>query len=174
MPIGLFREFRLFILKSSAAEVGIGLVLGAAFSNVIDSFVSDVLLPPVGVFLAKMNFSNLFITLGGAHYRSLQEAEEAGAATINYGLFITSFIRFVIVVFIIFLVIRQMNRWKKPDQHPIDAMTKKDCPYCRMPIPSQAIKCPNCSSSLQMKKEKTEDSRPRLRLNIKKNTERVR
>ncbi len=163
----------MFILKSSAAEVGIGLVLGAAFSNVVDSLVSDVLLPPVGVFLAKMNFSNMFITLGGGSYQSLQEAEQAGAATINYGLFITTFIRFVIVVFIIFLVIRQMNRWKKPDQHPIDAMTKKDCPYCRMPIPSQAIKCPNCSSSLKVDSKKEETLNPRLRLNIKNNKKRI-
>ncbi len=132
------------------------------------------LLPPVGVFLAKMNFSNLFITLGGGSYRSLQDAEQAGAATINYGLFITSFIRFVIVVFIIFVVIRQMNRWKKPDQHPIDVMTKKDCPYCRMPIPTKAIKCPNCSSNLEIKPVKDDDSETMLRLNIKKNNKRVR
>lgn len=127
------------------------------------------LLPPVGVFLAKMNFSNLFITLGGGHYTSLSEAQEAGAATINYGLFITSFIRFLIIVFVIFLVIRQMNRWKKPDQHPMDAMTKKECPYCKTAIPSKAIKCPNCSSDLDDWKENRSRKKtsPNLRLKIK-------
>nr|WP_272446244.1 large conductance mechanosensitive channel protein MscL [Aquibacillus salsiterrae] len=149
--MSLFKEFRQFILRGSAAEVGIGIVLGAAFSGLIDSLVSDVLLPPVGVLLAKMNFSNLFITLGDGNYTSLSAAKEAGAATINYGLFLTSFIRFIIIVFVIFMVIRQMNRWKKPGQNPVDAMTKKECPYCKMGIPSQAIRCPNCSSDLEIK-----------------------
>ncbi len=157
----------MFILKGSAAEVGIGLVLGAAFSSVIDSLVSDVLLPPVGVIMAKMNFSNLFITLGGGDFNTLAEAQEMGAATINYGLFITSFIRFLIIVFVIFLVIRQMNRWKKPDQHPVDSMTKKECPYCRMAIPSKAIRCPNCSSDLEELPEERVKKKPDLRLKIK-------
>ncbi|MDL4841166.1 large conductance mechanosensitive channel protein MscL [Aquibacillus sp. LR5S19] len=166
--MGLFKEFRLFVLRGSAADMGIGLVLGAAFSGFIDSLVTDVLLPPVGVLLAKMNFSNLFITLGGSHYQSLNEAKEAGAATINYGLFITSFIRFVIILFVMFLVIRQLNRWKKPGQHPVDAMMKKECPYCRMSIPSKAIKCPNCSSDLDDKKEESSyKPKSALRLKIK-------
>ncbi|MDC3422081.1 large-conductance mechanosensitive channel protein MscL [Aquibacillus koreensis] len=150
--------------------MGIGLVLGAAFSGLIDSLVTDVILPPIGVLLAKMNFSNLFITLGGeTHYDTLTKAQEAGVATINYGLFITSFIRFVIVLFVIFLVIRQLNRWKKPGQHPVDSMTKKECPYCRMSIPSKAIKCPNCSSDLDEVGEKRikNTSSPRLRFKAK-------
>lgn len=117
-----------------------------------------------------MNFSNLFITLGsGGPYTSLTQAQEEGAATINYGLFITSFIRFVIVLFVIFLVIRQMNRLKKPGQHPVDAMTKKECPYCRMSIPSRAIKCPNCSSDLNEDKmeSRVKKQKPKLRLKVK-------
>ncbi|WP_153737391.1 large conductance mechanosensitive channel protein MscL [Aquibacillus halophilus] len=161
------KEFRQFVLKGSAADMGIGLVLGAAFSGLIDSFVSDVLLPPIGLLLHKMNFSNLFIVLGGTHYSSLKEAQEAGAATINYGLFITSFIRFMLVVFVIFLMIRQMNRWKRPDQHPVDSMTKKECRFCRMSIPSQAIRCPNCSSDLEEFQDQRQKPKHKSNLRLK-------
>ncbi len=156
------------MLRGNVADMGIGIVLGAAFSGLVDSLVKDVLLPPFGVLLAKMNFSNLFIPLGGGHYTSLAEAQEAGAATINYGLFLTSFIRFVIVLFVIFIVVRQMNKWKKPDQHPADAMTKKECPFCRLPIPSQATKCPNCSSDIdEPPQRKRLTSKDAVRLRIK-------
>ncbi|WP_255639654.1 large conductance mechanosensitive channel protein MscL [Aquibacillus saliphilus] len=162
------KEFRQFVLKGSAADMGIGLVLGAAFSGLIDSFVSDVLLPPVGLLLAKMNFSNLFLVLGGGHYSSLKDAQEAGVATINYGLFITSFIRFIIIVFVIFIMIRQMNRWRRPNQHPVDSMTKKECPFCRLPIPSQAVKCPNCSSELdEQNRSQISTNKSKLRIKIK-------
>ncbi|WP_407271534.1 large conductance mechanosensitive channel protein MscL [Radiobacillus sp. PE A8.2] len=167
ITIGLFKEFRQFAIKGNAADMGIGMVLGAAFSGLIDSFVSDVLLPPVGIVLAKMNFSNLFFSLDGSYYSSLSDAQEAGAATINYGLFITSFIRFIIILFVIFIVIRQMNKWKQPNQHPGVAMTKKPCPYCKLSIPSQAVKCPNCGSDLEISTEDRWDynrKRPQLRI----------
>ncbi|MCZ0704544.1 large conductance mechanosensitive channel [Natronobacillus azotifigens] len=163
--MGLFQEFRQFAIKGSAVDIGVGVVLGAAFSGLIDSLVKDLLLPPVGLVFKKMNFENLYIVLGGGEYASLTEAREAGAATINYGLFLTSFIRFIIVLFVIFLVIRQVNRWKKPHQHPSEVMAKKECPYCCTSIPKQARICPNCSSSItDIPKNPT---RNELRLRIK-------
>ncbi|MEQ6378684.1 large conductance mechanosensitive channel protein MscL [Bacillaceae bacterium S4-13-56] len=146
--MGLLKEFQQFAIKGSAADMGIGIVLGAAFSGLIESFVKDILLPPFGLLFAKMDVSNLFLTLSGGHFHTIDEAQKAGAITINYGLFISSFIRFVIIIFVVFLVIRQLNRWKKPHQHPVVSMSKKDCPYCFTSIPSQAIKCPNCGSDL--------------------------
>ncbi|MFD1019144.1 large conductance mechanosensitive channel protein MscL [Thalassobacillus hwangdonensis] len=145
----LIQEFRQFAIRGNAAEMGIGIVLGAAFSGLIDSLVTDILLPPVGLLLAKMNFTDLFISLNGVAYSSLNEAKEAGAATINYGLFISTSIRFIFILFAVFLVVRQMNRWKKPHQRPIDSMTRKECPFCCTPIPSKAIICPNCGSELK-------------------------
>ncbi|WP_245831004.1 large conductance mechanosensitive channel protein MscL [Sediminibacillus massiliensis] len=150
-------EFRQFVMKGSAAEIGIGMVLGATFSNLIDSFVTDILLPPIGLVMAKMNFSNLYISLNGTHYRTLTDAQEAGAVTINYGLFITSFIRFLLILFAIFIVIRQLNRWKKPNQDPVAAMTKKECSYCGMGIPTKAVKCPYCISDVNKPAESATD-----------------
>jgi large conductance mechanosensitive channel len=145
--------------------MGIGVVLGAAFSGFIESLVKDILLPPVGMLYSKIDFENLYVSLNGNTYTSLVDAKEAGAATINYGLFITAAVRFLIILFVVFLVVRQINRWKKPNQRPIDVMTKKECPYCCTPIPSQAIICPNCASAVEKKqhdgKEKTE---PRWRI----------
>ncbi|UFT99687.1 large conductance mechanosensitive channel protein MscL [Radiobacillus kanasensis] len=146
--MGILKEFRHFVVRGNAADMGIGMVLGAAFSSVIDSIVTDVLLPPIGLVLAKMNFSNLFISLNGEHYPSLSAAQEAGAATINYGLFITAIIRFTIILFTVFLVVRQINRLRKPDQTPMDSMMKKECPYCITSIPAKAVKCSSCGSTL--------------------------
>ncbi|WP_181350429.1 large conductance mechanosensitive channel protein MscL [Thalassobacillus sp. CUG 92003] len=166
----MLKEFRLFAVKGSAADMGIGMVLGAAFSGLIDSLVSDILLPPVGLLLAKMNFSDLYIILGSEKYASLAAAKDAGAATINYGLFITSAIRFVLILFAVFIVVRQMNRWKKPDQDPLIAMTKKECPYCCTPIPTRAVICPNCSSRLieeEIEPQKRKAASLKMRTNIK-------
>ncbi|GGJ96437.1 large-conductance mechanosensitive channel [Lentibacillus kapialis] len=162
--MGLFQEFRQFAIKGSAVDIGVGMVLGAAFSGFIDSLVKDILLPPIGLLYSKMNFQDLYISLSGNAYPSLEKAKEAGAVTINYGLFITAFVRFMIILFAVFLVVRQINHWKKPHQHPIDSMTKKECPYCCTPIPSQAIICPNCSSTLE-KQEHIRKKTPRWRIN---------
>ncbi|MGM8365614.1 large conductance mechanosensitive channel protein MscL [Virgibacillus sp. W0181] len=161
--MGIFHEFRQFAIKGSAVDIGVGVVLGAAFSGFIDSLVKDILLPPIGLLYSKINFQDLYISLTGATYPSLDRAKEAGAVTINYGLFITTSIRFIIVLFAVFVVVRQINRWKKPHQHPSDSMAKKECPYCCTPIPLQAIICPNCSSSLK-KEEPLHQSRPKLRI----------
>ncbi|MCA0989515.1 large conductance mechanosensitive channel protein MscL [Guptibacillus algicola] len=147
--MGLLHEFRQFAIRGSAADMGIGMVLGAAFSTFIDSLVTDIILPPIGLLLARINFSELYISLNGHYYSSLSEAREAGAATINYGVFLSTAIRFMIIFFAVFLVVRQLNRWRRPGQDPINAMTRKECPLCCTAIPSKAIICPNCASSLR-------------------------
>ncbi|RWZ52368.1 large conductance mechanosensitive channel protein MscL [Halobacillus fulvus] len=145
----LLREFREFAVKGSAVDMGIGMVLGAAFSGFIDSLVKDLLLPPVGLLYSKINVENMYVSLDGMRYESLAAAKEAGAVTLNYGLFLTASLRFVIILFAVFIIVRQMNRWRKPHQHPMQSMTKKECPYCCMPIPSAAIICPECGSELK-------------------------
>lgn len=162
--MGLFKEFRQFTMRGSAIDMGVGMVLGAAFSGFIDSLVTDILLPPIGLLYSKMNFENLYVSLDGSSYPSLLAAKEAGAVTINYGLFITAVVRFIIILFAVFVVIRQINRWKKPHQHPIDSMMKKECPYCCMPIPIKASICPNCSSTLEKEPERWKSKPPRWRL----------
>ncbi|SEA84605.1 large conductance mechanosensitive channel [Thalassobacillus cyri] len=165
----LLTEFRQFAIRGSAAELGVALVLGAAFSGFIDSLVSDILLPPIGLLLAKMNFSDLFISLSGGSYPSLAAAKEAGAATINYGLFLSSCVRFIIILFAVFLVVRQLNHWKKPNQDLVAAMTKKECPYCCTSIPAKANICPNCGSQLKKQENQSSDNvgRKGFRLGIK-------
>ena len=112
--MGIIKEFRRFAVNGSAADMGVGMVLGAAFSGFIDSLVTDLLLPPIGLLYSKMNIEDLYLSLNGGTYYSLQAAQEAGALTINYGLFLTACIRFVIILFAVFIVVRQINRWKKP------------------------------------------------------------
>ncbi|MFD2655140.1 large conductance mechanosensitive channel protein MscL [Gracilibacillus thailandensis] len=162
--MGLFHEFRQFTVRGSAVDMGVGVVLGAAFSSFVDSLVRDILLPPIGLLYSKMNIENLHISLSGKTYPSLTEAKEAGAITINYGLFISTSIRFVIILFVVFLVVRQMNRWKKPHQHPSDSMTNKECPYCCLSIPNRAVICPNCSSSLEKTQPAERTTYPRLKI----------
>src|SRR5699024_3475396 len=136
--MGMFREFKQFVLRGSAVDMGIGVVLGAAFSGLVDSLFRDILMPPVRMLYADFNIDNLYISLDGHTYPTLETAKQAGAAVLNFGEFMSAVIRFFIIVFVVFLVIRQINRWKKPDRHPVDAMTKKECPYCCMAIPSRA------------------------------------
>ncbi|TLS34936.1 large conductance mechanosensitive channel protein MscL [Pseudalkalibacillus caeni] len=145
----MIKEFKQFAMKGSVADMGIGMVLGAAFGSLIDSLVNDVLLPPIGLIFAKVNFTDLYVSLSGKTYASLADAKEAGAATINYGIFFSSLLRFGIVMFAVFLVIRQINRLKKPYENPLESMTNKECPYCCTSIPYKAIKCPNCGSELE-------------------------
>ncbi|WP_117161500.1 large conductance mechanosensitive channel protein MscL [Paraliobacillus sp. X-1268] len=162
--MGLLHEFRQFTMKGNAVDMGVGVVLGAAFSGLIDSLVKDILLPPIGLIYRRMNFENMYISLSGTRYSSLADAKEAGIATVNYGLFITASVRFVIVLFVVFLVIRQINRWKKPHQSPLDAMTKKECTYCCTMIPNQAIICPNCSSTLDVLPNNKRTKKPYVRV----------
>jgi len=133
-------------MRGSLLDLAIGIVLGAAFGRIITSFVNDILMPPIGLLLGGLDFSSLFIGLKGGPYPSVAAAKAAGAPTINYGIFLNTIIDFVIVAFIMFLVIRQVNRMQRPAPA---APTTKLCPFCVSEIPIKAIRCPHCTSDLK-------------------------
>jgi large conductance mechanosensitive channel len=142
----MWKEFKEFAMRGSIVDLAIGVVLGAAFGKIVTSFVNDILMPPLGLLIGRVDFSNLFVNLGRKHYDSLAQAKQAGAATINYGLFLNNVLDFLIVAFSIFLVMRQMNRFKrKQEDMPVST---KDCPYCLSSIPLKATRCGHCTSEL--------------------------
>ncbi len=143
----MLKEFKEFAMKGNVLDMAIGIIIGAAFGKIITSVVSDVIMPPIGLILGRVDFSSLFLNLSGTHYDSLAAAKAAGAATINYGVFLNNVVDFVIVAFVIFLVVRQVNRWKKPG--PAAAPATKECPYCFSAIPIKATRCPNCTSEIR-------------------------
>ena len=144
----MFKEFKEFAIRGNVLDLAVGIVIGAAFGQIVNSFVQDILMPPVGRLLGHVDFSNLFVSLSGVHYDTLAAAKAAGAATINYGLFINTVINFLIVAFAIFLLIRQVNRWApKPAPAPVPAT--RECPYCLSAIPAKATKCAHCTAELR-------------------------
>jgi large conductance mechanosensitive channel len=143
----MWKEFKAFAMRGNVMDMAVGIIIGAAFGRIITSLVTDVLMPPLGLALGKVDFSSLFLNISGKPYASLAEAKAAGAATINYGLFINSIIDFLIVAFVIFMIVRMINRWDKPA--PAAAPTTKDCPFCCSAIPLKATRCPNCTSELR-------------------------
>ena len=145
----MLNEFRTFIIRGNMIDLAVGLVIGASFTTVVTSFVNDLLMPPIGLLLGKVDFSSLYLNLSGTAYPSLAEAKTEGAATINYGAFINTVIDFVIVAFVIFLLIRQINRFLAPAPTPPAKPTSKDCPYCLSQIPTKATRCAHCTSQLQ-------------------------
>lgn len=139
----VIKEFRDFVARGNVVDLAVGVIIGAAFGKIVSSLVADVLLPPIGLILGKVDFSNLFINLSGTHYDTLAAAKAAGAPTINYGLFLNSTIDFLIIAFVIFIVVQQTNRFmKKPEP------SKRDCPRCISSIPIQATKCPHCTADI--------------------------
>lgn len=144
----MWKEFRDFAMRGNVVDLAIGIIIGAAFGKIVTSFVNDILMPPIGILLGKVDFSNLFINLSGTPYNSLAEAKAAGAATINYGLFVNNIIDFVIVAFAVFLLVRQVNRLTKKPEAAV-APTTKECPYCASTIALKATRCPHCTSELK-------------------------
>jgi len=142
----MLKEFKEFAMKGNVLDMAIGIIIGAAFGKIITSFVADVLMPPLGLLLGKMDFSSLFIDLSGQSHPTMAAAKAAGAATINYGIFINTVIDFLLVAFAVFLLVKQVNRMKRPA--PAAAPTSKDCPFCASAIPIQAKRCPHCTSQL--------------------------
>lgn len=144
----MFKEFKEFAMRGNMVDLAVGIIIGAAFGKIVTSLVNDVIMPPIGLLLGKVDFTNLFITLGGGvPYSSLAEAKAAGAATVNYGVFLNTVIDFLIVAFVIFLIIRQINRLKRKEVPA--APNTKDCPYCFMAIPVRATRCPHCTAEIQ-------------------------
>ena len=142
----MLKEFKEFALRGSLLDLAIGLVLGTAFGKIVTSLVNDILMPPVGLALGRVNFSNLFVNLTRANYPTLSAAREAGAPTINYGMFLNTVLDFVIVAFALFLVIREVNRLRRRGETP---PTTRECPYCCSVISLKASRCPNCTSQVQ-------------------------
>ncbi len=144
----MLKEFKDFAMRGNVLDMAVGIIIGAAFGKIVSSFVSDVLMPPLGLLLGKVDFSSLFINLSGASYPSLSAAKAAGAPTINYGVFLQAILDFVIVAFAIFLLIRQVNAWTRKPQEPA-AKTSKPCPYCLSEIPLRATRCAHCTSDVK-------------------------
>ncbi len=145
----MLKEFKEFAMRGNVLDMAIGIIIGAAFGKIITSFVNDILMPPIGLLLGKVDFSNLFINLSGKPSATLAEAKASGAVTISYGIFLNTIIDFIIVAFVIFLLIQQINRFKRqPDAVPA-VPELKECPYCFTAIPIKAVRCPNCTSELK-------------------------
>ena len=143
----MYKEFKEFIMRGNVVDLAVGVVIGVAFGKIVTSFVEDILMPPIGLALGGVDFSNLFINLSGKDYPSIAAAKAAGAATLNYGIFFNNIINFLIIALAIFLIIRQINRMQRPA--PAAAPTTKDCPYCLSAIPLKATKCAHCTAELK-------------------------
>jgi len=144
----MLKEFKEFAMRGNVIDMAVGVIIGAAFGKIVTSFTADVMMPPIGLLLGKVDFSNLFLNLSGGAYPSLAEAKKAGAATINYGLFLNNIIDFLIVAFVLFMMIRQINRFLAPAPPPSGQPTTKDCPYCLSQISIKATRCAHCTSQL--------------------------
>jgi large conductance mechanosensitive channel len=141
----MLKEFKEFAMRGNVLDLAVGVIIGGAFGKIISSLVEDVIMPPIGKLLGPVNFADLFINLSGQSYATLKDAKAASAVTINYGLFLNTVISFLIVVFCVFLLVKQINRFApKPAPEP----TTKDCPQCAMPIPLAAKRCGHCTSQL--------------------------
>lgn len=145
----MFKEFKEFALKGNVVDTAVGIIIGVAFGKIITSLVNDIIMPPFSLLLGKINFSNLYINLTKTPYATLADAKAAGAATINYGMFINNVLDFLIVAFVIFMVIRQLNKLKKKAAEQPVVATTKECPFCKTQIAIAAIKCSNCTSDLK-------------------------
>jgi large conductance mechanosensitive channel len=151
----MIKDFKEFVMRGNVVDMAIGIVIGAAFGTIVKSFVDDVLMPPIGLLLGNVDFSNLFITLkegskAAGPYASLALAKAAGAVTLNLGVFINTIISFVIIAFAVFLVIKGINRMKREKEAPPAEPTTKECPFCFTAIPIPASRCPNCTSQLSV------------------------
>ena len=142
----MLKEFKEFVIKGNVIDLAVGIIIGIAFGAIVTSLVNDIIMPPIGLLLGKINFSDLFINLSGTAYTSLKAAKDAGAATINYGVFLNAVINFIIVAFVVFLLVKQVNRMKK-EPAPAEPNTK-ECKYCLSTIPLKATRCPHCTSQL--------------------------
>ena len=145
----MFKEFREFAMRGNVLDMAVGIIIGIAFGAIVTSLVNDIIMPPIGLALGRVDFSNFFLNLSGGSYASLAAAKEAGAVTVNYGVFVNTVINFIIVAFVIFLIVRSMNKLKRKEEAPAKPTTK-DCPFCLSQIPIKATRCPHCTSELEV------------------------
>ena len=148
----MFKEFKEFAMRGNVVDMAVGIVIGAAFGTIVKSFVTDILMPPIGLLLGNVDFANLFVVLKeGAQagpFATIADAQAAGAVTLNYGMFINTIISFLIVAFAVFLVIKSLNRLKRQEEAPPAEPTTKECPFCLSTIAIKATRCPACTSQL--------------------------
>src|ERR1700681_241596 len=142
----MIKEFKEFAMRGNVLDMAVGIIIGAAFGQIVNSFVADVMMPPIGRLVGRVDFSNLFVSLTGTHYDTIAAAKAAGAATLNYGLFLNTVINFLIVALAVFLLVRQVNRLAPK---PVAVPTTRDCPYCLSAVPIKATKCAHCTSELR-------------------------
>lgn len=147
--MSVLKEFKEFAVKGNVVDMAVGIIIGAAFGKIVTSLVEDIIMPPIGLLLGKVDFANLYINLSGQHYDSLDAAKAAGAAVIRYGVFLNQAIGFVIVAFAVFMMVKAVNRLRK-DQAPAPAAPEKQCPFCKTAIPLEATRCPHCTSQLDV------------------------
>lgn len=145
--MGMVKEFKEFIMRGNVMDMAVGVIVGGAFSAIVNSLVNDILMPVISLATGKIDFSNLFIALDGGEYASLAAAQEAGAAVFAYGAFIQAIIQFLIIAFCIFMVVKGMNKLRKPE--PEAAPTTKVCPFCKNEVPLEATRCGFCTSELK-------------------------
>ena len=142
----MLKEFKEFAVRGNVVDLAVAVVIGAAFGKIVSSFVDDILMPPLGLLLNGVDFTNLYVNLSGQPYASLAEAKAAGAPTLNYGLFLNNVLSFLIVAFAVFLLVRQINRLRRPQEEA--EPVAKECPYCLSTVPLKATRCPHCTSEL--------------------------
>jgi large conductance mechanosensitive channel len=145
----MLKEFKEFAMRGNVLDMAVGIIVGAAFGQIVTSFVQDVLMPPIGRLVGHVDFSNLFLNLSETHYPTIAAAKTAGAATLNYGLFLNTVINFLIVAFAVFLLVRQVNRLAPKPAPAAPATAMRDCPYCLSSVPAKATKCSHCTSELR-------------------------
>lgn len=143
----MLKEFKEFALRGNVLDLAVGVIIGAAFGTVVTSLVNDIIMPPIGQLMGGIDFKDFFVALDGSTYASLDEAKKAAAPVLAYGNFINTVVNFLIVAFAIFLVVKQVNRFRKPV--PVVAPATQQCPFCRTEIPLNAIRCPHCTSDLK-------------------------
>ncbi len=144
----MLKEFKEFAMRGNVIDMAVGIIIGAAFGKIVASFVKDIIMPPIGMLMGNVDFSSLFINLSDKSFATLAEAQKAGAATINYGVFINTVVDFVIIAFAIFMVIRAMNNMKRKEEPAPAAPTTKECPHCLSTVPIAATRCGHCTSEL--------------------------
>lgn len=145
----MIKEFKEFIQKGSVLDMAVGFIMGAAFGKIVSSLINDVLMPPIGLLLGKVDFSSLYINLSGRPFESLAAAKEAGAATINYGVFLNAILEFLIVALAVFFLVKWMNAVRRRPAAVPAAPTTKECPFCLSAVPLKAVRCPHCTSDLK-------------------------